>query len=166
MSFGNHDYGPMIYEGASVEVSTYLERELTSADLIVLRNKVYPLEAQGRRLWIAGFDDLWSPYWEPQAVFPLIAPGEPVLALSHNPDSAPALDNFGVAWTLSGHTHGGQIVVPGYGAIMLPVQNRQFQRGIFKLKQGSLYVCRGIGYLKQMRLFCRPEIPTFTVRAV
>src|SRR6185437_15002575 len=88
---------------------------------------------------------------------------EPIIALSHNPDTAIELDSFGVQWTLSGHTHGGQVCVPGYGALILNVQNTEFQQGLIKLANSHLYVSRGVGYLKQVRMFCRPEVPTFVL---
>ena len=59
---------------------------------------------------------------------------------------------------------GGQVGVPFYGAMFVNVSDRRLQQGQFQLGNSSLYVSRGVGYLKQVRLFCRPEVPTFVMR--
>ena len=83
----------------------------------------------------------------------------------HNPDTAPALESYGADWILAGHTHGGQVRLPGWGAIMLPVQNRQWQQGLYQLRGCRMYVSRGVGYLLASRFACRPEVPIFTLRS-
>ena len=64
-------------------------------------------------------------------------------------------------WILAGHTHGGQIRIPFVGPLRLPVVNRQWDQGLFELGRTRFYVSRGVGYLRKMRFFCRPEVPVF-----
>ena len=45
----------------------------------------------------------------PDVAFAGLDPSRPIICLSHNPDTAPALDAYGPQWILSGHTHGGQV---------------------------------------------------------
>lgn len=158
VSLGNHDYGIQVYKGKAVETSEELQKRLVAARVQVLRNAAWPLEVQGQRLWFAGFEDLWSGRFSPDAGLGKVTSPGPIIALSHNPDTALALDNYGVSCTLSGHTHGGQLRLPGYGALMLPVQHREFQCGLYELPRSRLYVSRGIGYLMRARFACRPEV--------
>jgi predicted MPP superfamily phosphohydrolase len=164
VTFGNHDYGRLRrITGDEADVASTLENTLRAQGQRVLRNAAIPLERGGARIWFTGLEDLWSGRFSPAAALasvPRIA-REPVIALSHNPDTAPALESYGVDWILAGHTHGGQVRLPGYGAIMIPVQNRQWQRGLYQLQRARLYVSRGVGYLFQARFSCRPEVPTF-----
>ena len=52
--------------------------------------------------------------------------------------------------------------VPGFGALMLPVQNRQFQKGMYQLPHSRMYVSRGIGTtFTPVRLNARPEVTLF-----
>jgi predicted MPP superfamily phosphohydrolase len=62
---------------------------------------------------------------------------------------------------LSGHTHGGQIRLPFYGAMRLNVAQPQYDMGLFQLPESQLYVSTGVGYILRMRFNCRPEVPIF-----
>ena len=101
--------------------------------------------------------------FSPAQAFAAIDNTHPILTLSHNPDTAAVLDSYGASCILAGHTHGGQIRLPGYGAVMLPVQDHRLQKGLFRLQNSTLYVSRGIGFLAQARFWCRPEVPIFTL---
>jgi predicted MPP superfamily phosphohydrolase len=167
VTFGNHDDGRLRGVGlAERDVATALESALRAVGCRVLRNASMPIERGSSRIWLVGLEDLWTGRFSPSAALAGVprSADEPMIALSHNPDTAPALDSYGVQWILSGHTHGGQVRLPGYGAIMLPVQNRQWQRGLYELSRSKLYVSRGVGFLFQSRFACRPEVPTFTLR--
>jgi len=106
-------------------------------------------------------------------------PGDPdaalVLGLSHTPEPR-VLDAFaadGVALTLSGHTHGGQVRVPGIGALVsncgLP---RARARGVSRHYAGShtayLHVSAGLGTspYAPIRFACRPEATLLTLTPV
>jgi hypothetical protein len=166
VSFGNHDYGRMVYGGRAVEVSEELDRRLTDAGCVVLRNRAVELRRGGERVWIMGLEDLWSGRFSPAQAFAGVDLTSPVLALSHNPDTAAALETYGAGWVFAGHTHGGQIRIPGYGEILLPVQDRRLQRGLYEMRGARLYVSRGVGFLARARFWCRPEVPVFVARRV
>ena len=60
---------------------------------------------------------------------------------------------------LAGHSHGGQIRVPFFGAPVLPYRVGSYDRGRFETPAGPLYVNPGIGtYRYAARFWCRPEI--------
>jgi predicted MPP superfamily phosphohydrolase len=163
VSFGNHDYGQATYKGRDLEVSNELEQRLRAAGRIVLRNRAVPLLRDDDLIWIMGLEDLWSGRFSPAQAFAAIDSTHPILTLSHNPDTAAVLDTYGASCIFAGHTHGGQIRLPGYGAVMLPVQDRRLQKGLFRLQNSTLYVSRGVGFLAQARFCCRPEVPVFTL---
>jgi predicted MPP superfamily phosphohydrolase len=65
---------------------------------------------------------------------------------------------------LAGHSHGGQIRIPFYGAIMLPYWVGPYEMGMFRVPAGRLYVNPGIGWLgTPVRFNCRPEITLFDI---
>jgi predicted MPP superfamily phosphohydrolase len=109
---GNHDdYTPngrlMIIDG------------LHRANIPVLWNEIaYPL---GPALPLVGLADLWSGESDPQ-ILEQIDPDTPRLVMAHNPDAAGQLTPWRVDLQLSGHSHGGQIVVPGFGPVPLIVR--------------------------------------------
>jgi predicted MPP superfamily phosphohydrolase len=161
-TLGNHDYDvSSAYAGVPTRVADALEASLTARNITLLRNRAVPITHADGRLWFVGLEDLWSGRFSPQVAFAGLSPVEPIIALSHNPDTAAEVDTYGPQWILAGHTHGGQVRIPGIGALLLNVQNRQYQQGLFDLPHSHLYVSRGVGYLKQLRIFCRPEVPTF-----
>jgi hypothetical protein len=164
-TFGNHDYKHDDGIYTPILLSDMLEQRLTHNGITVLRNRAMAITRLGKRFWLVGLEDLWSGQFSPGIAFAGVTAGEPIIALSHNPDTAPELDAYGVQWILSGHTHGGQVRVPGIGALLVNVQNRQFQEGEYSLPHSKLYISRGVGYLKRIRLMCRPEVPTFVLQA-
>jgi len=84
--------------------------------------------------------------------------------LCHNPDEAEALAAAGCRTIVSGHTHGGQVDLPFFGAPLLPVHHRERYRGLYRVDGARLYINRGVGWAWQVRLGCRPEIALFTLR--
>jgi hypothetical protein len=60
---------------------------------------------------------------------------------------------------LAGHSHGGQVRIPFYGAILVPYWVGKYQVGMFDLPAGRLYVNPGLGWIgTPVRFNCRPEI--------
>ena len=163
-TFGNHDYSHTEIAYLSHEVADALQGELEGRGVVVLRNAVMPVERAGARLWLAGFEDLWSGRFEPEAAMAQAAAGEPVIALSHSPDTGPKLSRLGARWILCGHTHGGQIRLPLLRPLMLSVKNKRFTSGLFELKHGArMFVSRGVGCRIPVRFRCPPEVTTFVV---
>ena len=85
--------------------------------------------------------------------------------LSHKPDNAAYLQNAGILnynLSLCGHTHGGQIRIPGFGAIVTSSKYwKLFEYGHYynKKKYSNLIVSSGLGYTRiKRRLFCKSEI--------
>jgi uncharacterized protein len=92
------------------------------------------------------------------------ASGNFTILLYHTPDLAPNAANTGtIDLQLSGHTHGGQIRLPGYGAFFAgSLYGKRFEVGRSNVGSMTLYVSRGIGLegkaAPRVRFFCPPEI--------
>lgn len=79
--------------------------------------------------------------------------------LMHYPASVKNLGGQKFDLVLAGHSHGGQVRLPFYGALMVPFGVDEFDLGLFNTRSGPLYVNPGIGwYPVAIRFNCRPEI--------
>ena len=163
VSFGNHEFGYARRPGepADDDLHLFIEATLTARGCVVLRNRSHAVERDGSRLWLVGLDDLWFGHFDPDAAFAGVPPGVPRIVLSHNPDTSPFLDPFAPDLILSGHTHGGQVRLPVYGAPLLNVADTRHDHGLFDLPNSRLYVSSGVGYIRRVRFNCRPEVPVF-----
>jgi len=163
---GNHDGAVYSSEGRPDRGAVGRVRNaLEKAGVSVLVNERITLRRGDARLHVAGLGDLWLGAFRPRTV-PLREPGAPTIALSHNPDTAKDLAGLGADLILSGHTHGGQVSIPFLGPPILPVRHREFAAGHFDLGGPQLYVNRGVGWLRRVRLFVRPEVTILRLRPV
>ena len=94
-----------------------------------------------------------------------IARGVPTILLSHSPDIFPSVGQ-NVALTLSGHTHGGQIVLPVIGALSTESRyGRRYAHGHIEENGHDLIVSAGLGTsILPLRIGMPPEIVVITVR--
>jgi uncharacterized protein len=153
---GNHDYTV----GAD-----RVARELSSCGVQVLRNGNAPVEWNGVRLWMAGMDDalLGNPS-VPDAMAG-IPDGSFVISLWHEGDWAEETARAGASLQLSGHSHGGQVRLPGIGSITAPEGGRRWVIGWHDVEGMPLYVSRGLGtYRPPVRFRCRPEVTRIILR--
>jgi uncharacterized protein len=135
---------------------------LGSAGMTVLRNQSVLLP--GHANWrLTGIESFWAGAPNP-ALLAETGPGSRHIVLVHEPDSFDLLTHPQIALQVSGHTHGGQVRVPGVGAIHLPRWGRKYQAGLYARGERLLYVNRGLGTVEHhVRLNCRPEITLLTL---
>lgn len=89
---------------------------------------------------------------------PQDARGKRIL-LAHHPDIIEKLEGQHFDAIFSGHSHGGQVRLPFWGAIIVPPHTGKHDRGLFETPSGPHYVNPGIGtWYKRVRFLCRPEI--------
>ena len=135
---------------------------LVARGFTVLKDQRTALTLRGERLDIAGIR-FWTKTPANLAAV-LKGTGGTTILLAHDPrrlTEAAALD---VQLVLSGHTHGGQVVVPAVGAIA----GRKFPvlAGFATRDNTSLFVSRGVGTVYvPLRINCPPDVAVLTLRA-
>ena len=87
----------------------------------------------------------------------------PSVLLYHSPEMMPLVQQHDVDLYLCGHTHGGQVRLPLYGAVLTStVTGKRYEMGRYDENGTTLYVSRGIGLeglsAPRLRLFCPPEM--------
>jgi uncharacterized protein len=91
-------------------------------------------------------------------------PGKKNILLTHYPSSIESIANSRFDLILAGHSHGGQVRLPWYGALIVPFGVGEYQLGMYQTPAGPLYVNAGIGYFYvNIRFCCRPEITVFEI---
>jgi uncharacterized protein len=86
------------------------------------------------------------------------------ILLSHYPNWSQKISGARFDLILSGHSHGGQVRLPGVGALLTPSGVGKFEMGLFETAAGPMYVNPGIGYFfANVRFCCRPEVTVFEV---
>lgn len=154
---GNHDH----WEDAALAMRVLAEAGVTS-----LINQARRLEVDAP-LWLVGLDDVWERKQDMAAALAGAPEEECKLLLVHEPDYADEAARYPVDLQLSGHSHGGQIHVPGYGRPVLPYLGQKYPAGLYQVGGMSLYTNRGIGVIAPpVRFNCPPEVTLLTLRAV
>ncbi len=133
---------------------------LEEAGVRVLINKGVILEQGDASVYLGGLDDGWVGRPDLDQALADHNGDQPVVLLFHEPDLGHDLVTEGRVWLqLSGHTHGGQVRIPGYGAPILPEYGRQYEQGLYRVGPGWIYVNRGLGTtMVPVRFYAPPEI--------
>lgn len=155
-SLGNHD----LWTNAAV-----VRSGLEAAGIPVLINAGLALTIGADTLYVAGLDDGWSGKPDLRAALDKRPAGAPTVVLMHEPDLADTFSQESrVTLQLSGHSHGGQVRLPGIGAPVLPPFGRKYDQGLYRVGDTWLYTNRGLGVISPaIRINCPPEITLFTL---
>lgn len=115
------------------------------------------IELQRSGIKLFGVTGGKQPKWE------LSESGTNIL-LSHYPNWSEKISDARFDLILSGHSHGGQVRLPGVGALLTPSGVGRFEMGMFETAAGPMYVNPGIGYFyANIRFCCRPEVTIFEI---
>ncbi|MBR90360.1 MAG: phosphodiesterase [Verrucomicrobiales bacterium] len=161
---GNHDGGEWAASHLGYPDTNHVRSLLKNAGITLLHNASTAVAIGGRHLNLVGVGDPWNNQCDPDIAF--AAPPRPdadTLVLSHNPDTKDILKPFDWQLALCGHTHGGQVWVPGIGAPFAPVRDKRFVRGLHQWNNRWLHITKGVGNLHGVRLNCRPEVSLLTL---
>ena len=86
-------------------------------------------------------------------------PGVKRILLTHYPAVVDSIKDENYDLILAGHSHGGQVRLPFFGALIVPSDVKKYQMGTYLTPAGRLHVSSGLGtYWLPVRFFCRPEI--------
>jgi uncharacterized protein len=129
----------------------------------VLHNSSKLVKIKDSHLNICGLGEHMLGRCLPQKAFLNYDTNFPGIILAHNPDSIPNLKGFPGDIVLCGHTHGGQINLPGLYRKFLLLENMHLKRGLKRLDNKWVYVNRGIGSVMKFRWFSMPEILLLTL---
>jgi len=153
---GNHDVAADAH---------FIAEALEGQGISVLRNRSQVIERKQARLWLCGLDTVDRHPQLDQALREVPSHGCVVLCI-HEPDFADRASRYPVDLQLSGHSHGGQIWIPGIGAPWLPAYGRKYPRGRYQVGGLPLYTNIGLGTIRlPMRVNCVPEVTLITLRA-
>jgi predicted MPP superfamily phosphohydrolase len=152
---GNHDYWSYVKTVREV---------LDSAGIPELRNAHTIIERDGQALWLAGVDDIMERHHDLGRALTGIPTDGTVILLAHEPDFADEVYPLErVSLQLSGHSHGGQVRIPGIGAPVTPPLGTKYPFGLRQLGGMWLYTNRGVGQSHAIRVNCRPEVTEVTL---
>jgi predicted MPP superfamily phosphohydrolase len=148
---GNHDW---------CTDAAHIRTKLEMAEIQVLTNRNVGLASPFKTVWICGLDD--HGYGRPDATAAVAGATGIRIVLMHAPSGLLDLGKERFDLALCGHTHGGQIALPGGIPIIVPHGrlSRRYAQGRFDLGQGrTLVVSVGLGnVVLPLRLFATPEI--------
>lgn len=154
---GNHDYAtdPKLVASA-----------LETHGIRVMRNSNHVLEQDGSRVWLLGVNDASVSAARLDQALAHVPASEPKILLVHEPDFADYASRFDIDAQFSGHSHGGQIRIPGVRPLWLPPLARKYYRGYYRIGRLQLYTNEGIGTIGlPFRFCCPPEVTLITLKA-
>lgn len=144
--------------------------------ITLLEDELVAWQVGGQTIYLLGVSDLDRTLERGRdrdslrALMERVPAGAPTILLYHNPDLIETAAELGVDVYLAGHTHGGQVRLPLYGAIFTSsAYHKRYEAGLYRLGPTQLYVSRGVGLeglfgAPRVRFLCPPEIVEITLR--
>ena len=153
---GNHDH--WVGEAAVREI-------LRRSDIFDVSNDVRSVRRGDAALHIAGVDSVMLNKHRLDVVLAKLPPSGPAILLAHEPDFADVSATTGrFSLQISGHSHGGQLIMPGIGTLVRAPNARKYPLGRYQIGDMVQYTSRGLGTnVFWLRVNCPPEITIFTL---
>jgi hypothetical protein len=146
---GNHDW----WSGDP----DYVADQLHSVGFTVLRNRSAPVKGS-KELWVVGLEQRCDNLQDPVRALQGVPEDAVKLLLIHEPDFADEAPP-GFALQFSGHSHGGQVRIPGLPPLIVPTYSRHYPEGLRQAPYHRVYTTRGVGMVSpRFRLCCPPEV--------
>lgn len=159
--YGNHDHGGY---GTDIYKSIMQKAEFT-----LMLNENHKINFSGSTIHVIGIDDAMLGRPDIKLALDSVDESSYKILLSHAPDLADGASSFGIQLQLSGHSHGGQIKIPFFGALVKPPYAERYPEGFYQIGSEdplTLYVNRGLGTTRlPFRFLSRPEMTVFTLHS-
>mgnify|MGYP001228289117 CR=1 FL=1 len=155
---GNHDH----WIGADE-----IRNVMAETGIIELENDVYTIKRGDAQLNIAGIDSVTLDKHDLNAVLEKLPESGPAILLAHEPDFADVSAATGrFSLQLSGHSHGGQMIIPGLGTPFRGSEFRKYPLGRYDVGDMVQYTNRGLGTnVFWIRINCPPEITMLNLQS-
>lgn len=131
---GNHDHW---------HNQTKITGEFERVGIKTLENETQPIKINDETVWIWGIEDLWKRGRVPTEVLQKMPEKQNLIAITHNPDSLLRTPPQ-ISVMFAGHSHGGQVKFPIYGAHPF-VNDRRFMEGHAEVEGKHVFVTTGVG---------------------
>lgn len=172
ISFFNQLLAPLGVYGVTgspaVDDPAFFARLSKSTSLQWLNNESILLETPSGLIKLLGVTCTHNPDLDEKALSDLLnhqqTQEEAInVLLYHSPDLSLNSSQLGVDLQLSGHTHGGQVRLPIFGALFTgSLYGKTFEAGRYLVNGMTLYISRGLGLegaiAPRVRFLCRPEL--------
>lgn len=148
---GNHDH----WEDAKLTKEMMIKNGISICD-----NKSYWVKINNDSIKIGGVGDLWEDIQVLDSTISDLKTTDFSILISHNPNYLELIQKDLIDFTLSGHTHGGQMTFFGLWAPMIPSKyGQKYRYGLKQFDKMQSYISSGIGTITPpLRFFCRPEV--------
>ena len=155
---GNHDYWTK---------SGAVRSMLKDSGIVELSNSVFTISRGNEHLHVCGVDDVWERHARLDKVVEKLLDDSTAILLAHEPDFADISAKTGrFDLQVSGHSHGGQVVIPFVGPPILPYLGQKYHTGLYQVGNMLQYTNRGVGMATPpVRFNCPPEITVFTLES-
>jgi len=142
------------------------------AGVVLMRNEFVQLNVRGHELQLVGVDCDHRQKVDTERAIEILGGAREDLftvLLFHSPEIMPAVKELSVDLYLCGHTHGGQVRAPFYGALITSsATGKRYEMGRYEENGTTLYVNRGVGFegngAPRFRILCPPEAVLWTIR--
>jgi predicted MPP superfamily phosphohydrolase len=154
---GNHDWW---FDAERVRAS------LEDAGIPVLEDSSTRLNLANCSFWLVGVSDFWEGRHDVGSALSGVPAGATIVLFTHNPDVFPQIPDL-VSLTIAGHTHGGQVYVPGVGRPIVPSRyGERFAIGEIDENGRHLFVSSGLGTsIIPVRFLVPPEVSVLELQA-
>ncbi len=154
---GNHDHWLDVHKVRMI---------LAAGHVVELANDVWTIERDGAQLHVGGVDNISVGADRLDEVMAKLPASGPALMLAHEPDFADQTAATGRFFLqLSGHSHGTQIVLPGFGPVLRGNHFKKYPFGLYKVGEMAQYTSNGVGtHAFRLRINCPPEIVVITLK--
>lgn len=155
-TLGNHDHW---LDAEGVTAALHL------GQVDVLSNENRTVELNGHPLHVIGIDDRYTGHDDPERAFAGVPERGTRIVLSHIAEVADEIGHHGGALVLSGHTHRGQVNVPGITKRIFANMGHRYFGGFYRTGGQVLYVSSGIGQSVPIRFGAPTEVAVFVLRS-